>query len=93
MVDEKTVKLEARLCVIEVAICELFSFFYQHIPAGEIHKRHDALIASMRRRAFDGIDPALSDLLTAETENALREFLTDLESYVGKPRSELQNKL
>jgi hypothetical protein len=87
MIDERTVKLEARLSVIEVAIFELFSTFYNHLPAAQIHGRHDALLASMRRRAVHGADPAVSDLLTAEIEDALREFLADLEAYVGKPRS------
>ena len=87
MIDERTVKLEARLSVIEVAIFELFSSFYNQLPAAQIHRRHDALLESMRRRTVHGADPAMSDILTSETEYALREFLSDLESYVGKPRS------
>ena len=87
MIDESTVKLEARLTVIEVAIFELFSSFYNDLSAAQIHRRHDALLESMRHRTINGADPAVSDILTSETEYALREFLTDLENYLEKPRS------
>jgi hypothetical protein len=86
MIDENAVKLEARLCAIEFAICELFSAFYSKLPAREIHKRHDQLLAAMRKRGVRGVDPAVSDLLSAEAETALHELLSDLETYVAKPR-------
>jgi hypothetical protein len=87
MIDEVAVKLEARLCAIEFAICELFSAFYSNLSAETIHKRHDSLLEAMRKRGVSGIEPVESDLLSAEAENALRELTTLIESYVQKPRA------
>jgi hypothetical protein len=87
MIDEKTIKLEARLCAIEFAISELFSFVYADVPAKAIHDRHDDWIAWLKRRGVPGLDdPALSDLFSGEAETALRELLTQIEFHVRKPR-------
>jgi hypothetical protein len=74
-IDERATKLEARLCAIEFAICELFSVFYLGVPARQIHKRHDALLKQFQRHAVSGVDPVVSDLLSAEAENAFRSIL------------------
>jgi hypothetical protein len=86
MINEKALKLEARLSAIEFAICELFSAFYQNVPAKQIHERHDALLRMLQKRGVAGADPAVSDLLSAEAENALRELIGLIELHVQKPR-------
>ena len=85
-IDERAVKLEARLAAIEFMICELFSAVYRQIPATAVHQRHDQLLEALRTRGVSDLDPALSDLLSAEAEIALRDLTRQIESYAQKPR-------
>jgi hypothetical protein len=85
-IDERAVKLEARLAAIEFMICELFSAAYHRVPAEQVHLRHDQLLGELRKRGVRGLDPAMSDLFSAEAENALRDLTRQIESYVRKPR-------
>jgi hypothetical protein len=86
MLEEKEVKLQARLAAVEFLIIDILSVLYRNIPASKIHQRHDQLIAFLKQRGVPGVDPAVSDLLSGEVENALRELLDDLEAYIGAPR-------
>jgi hypothetical protein len=86
--DEQAIKLGARLVAMEFAICELFSAFYQHMPAAQIHARHDQWIEFLRQRGVPGVDAAMSDLMAAETETALRELLGLIELHAQKPRAQ-----
>lgn len=84
--DEEAIRLQARLVAIEFAICELFSASYVAATPADVHKRHDQWIEFVRKRPVQGYDPAMSDLLAGEVENALRELLEMIESHVRMPR-------
>jgi len=88
--DEQAIKLGARLAAMEFAICELFSAFYQHVPAAQIHARHDQWIEFLKQRGVPGVDAAMSDLMAAVVETALRELLGLIESHARKPRPQAE---
>lgn len=92
MIDEDATKREARISAIEFMIAEAFSALYRGLPPQAIHDRHDALCAGLAKRAVSGVDPALSDLYSAEAEDALRELTRLIETYIGAPRPKAAEK-
>ena len=90
MIDENALKLEARLCAIEFAICDLFSVFNLNMSAKQIHQRHDQLLKRFQERGVTGVDPVMSDLIAGDAENALRELLGLIELHSQKPRSKVE---
>jgi hypothetical protein len=86
MNEEYAIELNARLSAIEFAICEIFSVVYLKVPARQIHARHDHWLELARQQGVPGLDPAQSDLLSGELENALHDLSRLIETHVRKPR-------
>jgi hypothetical protein len=92
MIDEESIRLQARLVAIEYAICDLFSSVYRRVDPAAVHRRHDQLVEFFRTRTVSGCDPASSDLIAGEAELALRELLTLIELHAQMPRPKLEGE-
>ena len=70
--NEKEIKLAARLSAIEYMLAELFTKFYlaHGIAIEDVQKEHKAILESIRATKAPTDDPAISDLVHAEYEEA-----------------------
>jgi hypothetical protein len=77
MIDEKAIKAEIRLYVLESAVCQLWATLYEMTgdPAAAFEQKRAALIETARQLAFPSLDPAMSDLAAAEIEEAAERLL------------------
>jgi hypothetical protein len=69
--NEKDIKNEARIMAHEHVVCQLSLLLYRLLPPGSASVMHQGTKASAQRLTFPGLDPALSDLFSAELELAL----------------------
>jgi hypothetical protein len=71
-IDEKAMKLEARLAAIEYMLSELFNKVYVITGASleDVRKGHQGLLETIRTMRMPTNDPAVSDLTSAELEEA-----------------------
>jgi hypothetical protein len=71
-------KNELRIWALECFVCEIFSLWcvQQPSPGATFVGLRDRMIFAARNRTFQGVDPAMSDHLSAELEAAV-ERLTE----------------
>jgi hypothetical protein len=72
--DENAIKPEMRLWALELLVCNLYAIMAVSSP-GLMKRTFDQMIAGARVRGFEGYDPAMSDLLSAELESALARMM------------------
>jgi hypothetical protein len=80
--EEDFIKREARLAALETIVCQHLAVLYRMQPEFLDVVKQQALDAA-RTRAFPGLDPAYSDLVSAEFEAALRELYSAIEKHVN----------
>jgi hypothetical protein len=76
--DEQAIKAEIRLWALECVVSQLWATIYQMAggdPLAHFEKRRKALLESARRQTFPNLDPAMSDLVSAELEAAVDALL------------------
>jgi hypothetical protein len=75
--DEKAIKLEARLGAIEYMLAELFKMVYLISGATPemVESSHEKLREHLRTMAMPTTDPAISDLAAAEIQEAHEHLL------------------
>jgi hypothetical protein len=91
--NEKSIKAEIRLYVIEFFVVTLFaSLCVQNDPSEPLKaldRAKKALIEGARKQTFRRFDPAMSDLLSAELEAAVTRLLAMTSEKINalKPQS------
>ena len=75
--DEKAIKLEARLGAIEYMVGQLFRMFYLSVGATPemVEKSHEKFREHLRTMPMPPSDPAISDLAAAEIQEAHERLL------------------
>jgi hypothetical protein len=85
MIDEKAVKLEARLSAIEYFLCEAWRVVYAltGVPHEAIDRSHEHFREHLRTMEMPPSDPAISDLAAAELQES-HERLLDMIARTAK---------
>jgi hypothetical protein len=80
--DEKEIKLEARLTAIEHLLTNLYRITYQlaGFSSETIEAAHEQALKGLQVETFQGLDPALSDLWAAEIHDAISRLLSEISS-------------
>jgi hypothetical protein len=83
--DEQTIKAEMRLWALEVLVCNIFAIIAASDtnPNELMTKTRDQMIAGARQRTFSEVDPAMSDLLSAELEAAVTRLMEMANSQIA----------
>ena len=79
--DEKAIKLEARLGAIEYMVGQLFGMVYSAVGATPemIEKSHEKLRQHLQTMAMPSNDPTISDLVAGEMQEAHERLLRIIE--------------
>lgn len=79
--DEKAIRLEVRISTIEYLLAELFRKFYlvSGISIEDVQKAHADLLGHIRSMKMPTYDPVISDLTSAELEEAYARLLNMIE--------------
>jgi hypothetical protein len=80
---EEIIKAEMRLYALECLVCQLYAFLGRTLPPGMIEETQKQWIDGAKKKGFGG-DPAFSDLLSAELEDALKRLVEMQNFYLGK---------
>jgi hypothetical protein len=77
MMSEDEIRHLARLVALENVVQMILALMYRanRWSDADIVKFQTGLVAKMRAETFPGADPAISDLLAAEIEDATRSLL------------------
>ncbi len=83
--DENTLKLEARFAALEIAVADATKFAYLALKVSreEIAEIHKLAREQMAKEVFEGADPALSDLISGEIQEARENILMLIEESLG----------
>jgi hypothetical protein len=75
--NEDAIKAEMRLWALEVLVCNLFavSLIATGRPGALFSQVRQQILQGAKLKTFSGVDPALSDLLSAELETAVDRLL------------------
>jgi hypothetical protein len=86
--DEQTVKMMARISALEYLVCHLQTKLFRIIGAepDRIRNANDQCLENLRTITIPGIDPAWSDMLAAELQDAVRSILRGIEETMGMPK-------
>jgi hypothetical protein len=91
MLTEDELKSECRLYAVEWVAALLFAAHFRQMgddgPAFLEQARQQAL-AGARQKTFAGLDPAMSDLLSAEIESAVDRLLGMAKAFLAKGSSD-----
>lgn len=87
--SEEAVKLEARLTALEYLVQRLYAVTYVagNISDDQIAKSDADLLEYFRLRSFPSNDPAISGLVSGETEDALSHLLSETAKMTKSVRS------
>lgn len=83
--DEAAVKAEWRLYAVEWAVSQLWATFLRLHGVGPelLDQIRQQAIASARAKTFQNLDPAMSDLMSAELEAAIDRILQMISAQSG----------
>ncbi|WP_027055704.1 hypothetical protein [Mesorhizobium erdmanii] len=86
--NEDELKGEVRLYALEWMICQMASVLLRASgdPAGILAKTREQALAGARQKTFANVNPAVSDLLSAELESAVDRLLTMTQTLAGTDR-------
>ena len=75
--DETQIRLEARLLALEYLVCNLYAHAFKQAsdPAAQAEERATTLREYAREFTIPGVDPAFSDMASAELNDALECLL------------------
>jgi len=86
--SEEKIESETRLMMIENFLSILFTTMYrqQSFSPETIKELHSKLLEQTRRETFPGIDPSMSDHISAEYEKHVQRFLDSVEQKASAPK-------
>jgi hypothetical protein len=75
--DERAIRAEMRLWALEVLVCNVVAVLLasDSAPQELLERTRRQMIEGARRRTFDGLDAAQSDLFSAELEAAVTRLM------------------
>jgi hypothetical protein len=84
MDGEQAIKAEMRLWALECLVCNILAMIAasQSDPNELMQKTRDQMISGARQHAFPEVDPAMSDLLSAELETAITRLMDMVGSQI-----------
>ena len=84
---EEAIKAEMRLFVLETLVALLYAQQAKtsRDPAASVQALRAVLIEKAQKQTFAGVDPSLSDLLSAELEAAVDAALRKQMGWLGPP--------
>jgi hypothetical protein len=80
---EEKIKDEMRLYALECIVCQFYAVLSRVLPAGFLDMTQKQWLEGARTKTFGRDDPAFSDLLSGELEDALRRLVEMQNFYVG----------
>src|SRR6266480_6881715 len=85
MDEEQAIKAEMRLWALENLVCNILTIIAttDPDPDGLMTATRDQMIAGARQRAFSQVDPAMSDLFSAELEAAVARLMDMASSQIS----------
>jgi hypothetical protein len=85
MDDEQAIKLEMRLWALEVLVCNILAVIASSDsdPNELMKKTREQMISGAQQHTFPEVDPAMSDLLSAELEAAITRLMDMANSQIG----------
>ena len=91
MIDEKVVKLEARLSAIEYFLCEAFRIVYTMSGATphDIDESHQHFLKYLQTMPMPPCDPAISDAAAAEIQESHGRLLKMIGDTAKAVRAEV----
>jgi hypothetical protein len=77
LIDREKLALHARLKAAETLLEFALAMLYraERIKPGNVTEMHDLLVSTVSQKSVPGLDPATSDLLTAELSEAIGTLL------------------
>jgi hypothetical protein len=90
MLTEEQIKAECRLYALEWAVSMLFSAQFQQMGAAGVQmleQTRQQALEGARGKTFPALDPAMSDLLSAELESAVDRLLSMAKEFLAKGSS------
>lgn len=87
--SEKAIKRQVRLALIEYLLAHVMMRQYERMGLSRqaIFDSHDRMIGRLANEPLSEFDPAMSDHLTAELEEAALRFVSGLEKMMGLERT------
>jgi len=73
----REIEAEMRLWTLEAFVCEIFSLWcaQQESPGSIYASLRKRMLDAAKHRRFEGVDPAMSDHLSAELESAVKRLM------------------
>jgi hypothetical protein len=90
MADEIEIKAECRFYALEVMFCRLLATTFRQMgAAGDamLEETRQQSLEGARQQTFPALDPAMSDLVSAELESAIDRLLGMTKSLLETGRS------
>jgi hypothetical protein len=88
---EDEIKSEMRLFALESLVCQQSAILFQ-LVRGSFEIARQQMKSGTQRPVFGGDDPALSDLLSAELEQAMDRLYKIIETHLGTARKQAQGQ-
>jgi hypothetical protein len=79
---EDIIKAEVRLFALETIVCQNLATTYQAMPREIFDAVKKQALEGARKQAFPGLDPAYSDLISAEFEAALARLYSMIQHHL-----------
>jgi hypothetical protein len=90
MADEVEIKAECRFYALEMMFCRLLATTFRQMGAvgdAMLEETRRQSLEEARRQTFPALDPAMSDLVSAELESAIDRLLGMTKSLLETGRS------
>jgi hypothetical protein len=82
METEDFIKAEVRLFALESIVCQSVAALYQTMPREIFDAVKQQALGGARTQAFQGLDAAYSDVISAEFEAALERLYSMIEHHL-----------
>ena len=84
-IDERLFKVEVRMAAAEYLMANIYAAMFAQTddPVREVKTANDTLRANLRRQTVPGADPAWSDHVAAEMQDAMERVLAMMEEMVA----------
>jgi hypothetical protein len=80
--SEEEIKNEMRLYALEIVVSQLWAMTFRQLPPGAFEGTRAAWLGGARKHSFPDLDPAISDHLAGELENALMRLVGMMKSHL-----------
>jgi hypothetical protein len=87
MTSEDSIQTEMRLFALESIVCQHFASLYLTMPRAIFDETQKQAIEGAKTQTFPGVDPAQSDLFSAEFQSALERLYGIIRSNLDKPQT------